>query len=205
MAPSSDQRTTYGGDRTIVIPPEGGTATTTVIDARGVRRALGSDAVQCNVSEGFTLRFGVPSLRGCGGLLPGARGAVPVPLPALTNSASKRAGLFRSRCGRWRFPCPLGTWWTIAHHEPYWEVQFSRQTPMEAVAAVTQALPQLLGDHRHAERIPITSRPQASSRSREGALCALPAVVGDVASVVQAHVAPGRIVRVEDEHRPAHR
>ncbi|MFB6539200.1 DUF317 domain-containing protein [Streptomyces noursei] len=135
----------------------------------------------------------------------GARGAVPVPLPALTNSASKRAGLFRSRCGRWRFPCPLGTWWTIAHHEPYWEVQFSRQTPMEAVAAVTQALPQLLGDHRHAERIPITSRPQASSRSREGALCALPAVVGDVASVVQAHVAPGRIVRVEDEHRPAHR
>ncbi|MFH8681106.1 hypothetical protein [Streptomyces lydicus] len=71
MAPSSDQRTTYGGDRTTVIPPEGGTATTTVIDARGVRRALGSDAVQCNVNEGFTLRFGVPSLRGCGGLLPG--------------------------------------------------------------------------------------------------------------------------------------
>ncbi|MHB6911313.1 SPDY domain-containing protein [Streptomyces sp. DB-54] len=54
---------------------------------------------------------------------------------------------------------PLGTWWTIAHHKPYWEVQFSRQTPMEAVAAVTQALPQLLGDHRHAERIPITDMP----------------------------------------------
>ncbi|MCZ0974349.1 DUF317 domain-containing protein [Streptomyces albulus] len=54
---------------------------------------------------------------------------------------------------------PLGIWWTIAHHEPYWEVQFSRQTPMEAVAAVTQALPQLLGDTRHAERIPITDMP----------------------------------------------
>ncbi|MEV8125394.1 DUF317 domain-containing protein [Streptomyces sp. NPDC085944] len=54
---------------------------------------------------------------------------------------------------------PLGQWWTITHHEPYWEVQFSRQTPLEAVAAVTQTLPQLLGDTRHAERIPITEMP----------------------------------------------
>ncbi|NEB01992.1 DUF317 domain-containing protein [Streptomyces sp. SID13726] len=54
---------------------------------------------------------------------------------------------------------PLGRWWTIAHHEPYWEVQFSQPTPMEAIAAVTQALPQLLGDDRHAERIPITDMP----------------------------------------------
>ncbi|MFE9686751.1 DUF317 domain-containing protein [Streptomyces sp. NPDC006285] len=54
---------------------------------------------------------------------------------------------------------PLGQWWTIAHHEPYWEVQFSRQAPLEAVAAVTQALPQLLGDTRHTERIPITDMP----------------------------------------------
>ncbi|ELS55911.1 DUF317 domain-containing protein [Streptomyces viridochromogenes] len=54
---------------------------------------------------------------------------------------------------------PLGQWWTITHHEPYWAVQFSRQTPLEAVAAVTQALPQLLGDTRHAERIPITEMP----------------------------------------------
>lgn len=54
---------------------------------------------------------------------------------------------------------PLGQWWTIAHHEPYWEVQFSRQSPLEAVAAVTQALPQLLGDTRHADRIPITDMP----------------------------------------------
>ncbi|MET8683717.1 DUF317 domain-containing protein [Streptomyces sp. NPDC004732] len=54
---------------------------------------------------------------------------------------------------------PLGQWWTITHHEPYWEVQFSRQTPLETVAAVTQALPQLLGDTRHAERIPIAGMP----------------------------------------------
>ncbi|MFB6568796.1 polymorphic toxin-type HINT domain-containing protein [Streptomyces noursei] len=33
-------RTTYGGDRTTVIPPEGGTATTTVIDARGQTTGL---------------------------------------------------------------------------------------------------------------------------------------------------------------------
>ncbi|GAA2647525.1 DUF317 domain-containing protein [Streptomyces lunalinharesii] len=54
---------------------------------------------------------------------------------------------------------PLGRWWTIAHHEPYWQMQFSRQAPMEAIAAVTQALPQLLGDTRHAEHIPITDMP----------------------------------------------
>ncbi|WP_407549066.1 DUF317 domain-containing protein [Streptomyces sp. Pv4-95] len=54
---------------------------------------------------------------------------------------------------------PLGRWLTVAHHEPYWEVTFSRQAPLEAVAAVTQALPQLLGDPRHADRIPITDMP----------------------------------------------
>ena len=51
---------------------------------------------------------------------------------------------------------PLGRWVTVAHHEPFWEVMFSGQAPLEAVAAVTQALPQLLGDARHAESIPIT-------------------------------------------------
>ncbi|MFJ6752152.1 DUF317 domain-containing protein [Streptomyces sp. NPDC091266] len=51
---------------------------------------------------------------------------------------------------------PLGRWCTVAHHEPYWEATFSRQSPLEAVAAVTQALPQLLGDARYTERIPIT-------------------------------------------------
>ncbi|MCL7493820.1 DUF317 domain-containing protein [Streptomyces sp. MCA2] len=51
---------------------------------------------------------------------------------------------------------PRGQWVTVAHHEPYWEAVFSRQAPLEAVAAVTQALPQLLGDVRHADRIPIT-------------------------------------------------
>ncbi|MCZ1006869.1 DUF317 domain-containing protein [Streptomyces lydicus] len=51
---------------------------------------------------------------------------------------------------------PRGQWLTVAHHEPYWKATFSRQAPLEAVAAVTQALPQLLGDARHADRIPIT-------------------------------------------------
>ncbi|MFJ2739701.1 DUF317 domain-containing protein [Streptomyces sp. NPDC087440] len=51
---------------------------------------------------------------------------------------------------------PLGQQVTVAHHEPHWEMTFSRQSPLEAVAAVTQALPQLHGDRRHAERIPIT-------------------------------------------------
>ncbi|MFE6979279.1 DUF317 domain-containing protein [Streptomyces sp. NPDC057682] len=54
---------------------------------------------------------------------------------------------------------PLGRWIKVAHHEPYWEAVFSRQAPLEAVAAFTQALPQLLGDDRHAERIPVTREP----------------------------------------------
>lgn len=52
-----------------------------------------------------------------------------------------------------------GMWCTVSHHEPYWQAAFSRQAPLEAVAAVTQALPQLLGDARHAERIPLTEQP----------------------------------------------
>ncbi|MFF4396524.1 polymorphic toxin-type HINT domain-containing protein [Streptomyces sp. NPDC001480] len=36
----STTRTVYGGDRTTVIPPEGGTATTTLVDARGRTTAL---------------------------------------------------------------------------------------------------------------------------------------------------------------------
>ncbi|MFJ6438655.1 DUF317 domain-containing protein [Streptomyces sp. NPDC091416] len=50
-----------------------------------------------------------------------------------------------------------GVWWTIAHHDPYWRMEFSRQTPSEAIASVTQALPQLLGDRRHADRIPLAT------------------------------------------------
>ncbi|MET9294383.1 DUF317 domain-containing protein [Streptomyces sp. NPDC003077] len=50
-----------------------------------------------------------------------------------------------------------GTWWRIAHHDPYWEAEFSRQTPVESLAALSQALPQFLGDRRHAERIPVTT------------------------------------------------
>ncbi|MGW6322835.1 DUF317 domain-containing protein [Streptomyces sp. NPDC055100] len=59
-----------------------------------------------------------------------------------------------------------GAWWTIAHHEPYWQVEFSRQTPIEAVAAVAQALPQLLGDHRHADRIPLATESVADIARR---------------------------------------
>ncbi|MFE7116509.1 DUF317 domain-containing protein [Streptomyces sp. NPDC057654] len=51
---------------------------------------------------------------------------------------------------------PDKPWWSIRNHEPHWTAEFTRQTPAEAVAAVTQSLPQLLGDHRHAERIPLT-------------------------------------------------
>ncbi|WP_413100252.1 DUF317 domain-containing protein [Streptomyces sp. Inha503] len=54
-----------------------------------------------------------------------------------------------------------GQWWSISHHEPFWEAEFTRQTPIEAIAAVTQALPQLIGDHRHADQIPLTTSPLA--------------------------------------------
>ncbi|MFJ4572046.1 DUF317 domain-containing protein [Streptomyces sp. NPDC088846] len=61
-----------------------------------------------------------------------------------------------------------GLWWTIAHHEPYWHAEFSRQTPIEAVAAVTQALPQVLSDHRHADRIPLTTEDVAHIAKTSG-------------------------------------
>jgi hypothetical protein len=44
----------------------------------------------------------------------------------------------------------FGKWWTVTHHgKQDWRAAFTRQTPAEAIAAVTQSLPQLLGDHRH--------------------------------------------------------
>ncbi|MGW7363977.1 DUF317 domain-containing protein [Streptomyces sp. NPDC054841] len=52
-----------------------------------------------------------------------------------------------------------GQWWSVAHHEPFWEAQFTRQTPIEVVAAVTQSLPQLIGDHRHSGQNPLTHLP----------------------------------------------
>ncbi|MCM2410753.1 DUF317 domain-containing protein [Streptomyces sp. RKAG290] len=61
-----------------------------------------------------------------------------------------------------------GVWWTIAHHEPYWKIEFSRQTPIEAIASVTQALPQLTGDRRHAERIPLSTEPLAHLAETNG-------------------------------------
>ncbi|WP_446038088.1 DUF317 domain-containing protein [Streptomyces sp. SID1121] len=50
-----------------------------------------------------------------------------------------------------------GRWWSVTHHEPFWEAQFTRRTPIEAIAALTQALPQLNGDHRHIDRIPLAT------------------------------------------------
>ncbi|MDX3855630.1 DUF317 domain-containing protein [Streptomyces sp. AK02-01A] len=47
-----------------------------------------------------------------------------------------------------------GQRWSVSHHEPFWETKFTRQTPIEAIAAVTQALPQL--GHRHGDQIPHT-------------------------------------------------
>lgn len=52
---------------------------------------------------------------------------------------------------------PDGLWWKIENVEPHWQIQISRQAPTEAVSAVAQSLPQLLGDHRHAEQISITT------------------------------------------------
>ncbi|MFD5108941.1 DUF317 domain-containing protein [Streptomyces cinereoruber] len=50
-----------------------------------------------------------------------------------------------------------GTWWTIQHPDPLWKITASHLTPLEPLAAITQALPQLLGDTRHVDRIPLTS------------------------------------------------
>jgi hypothetical protein len=72
-----------------------------------------------------------------------------------------------------------GRWWSIAHHEPFWEARFTRQTPIEAIAAVTQDLPQLLGDDRHIEQIPLTNSTVAQIAAlnhwgREGSTFASP-------------------------------
>lgn len=61
-----------------------------------------------------------------------------------------------------------GVWWTIAHHEPYWQVEFGRQAPAEAIASVTQALPQLLGDRRHADRVPLATESVADLAKSSG-------------------------------------
>nr|WP_185907297.1 DUF317 domain-containing protein [Streptomyces sp. WAC04770] len=59
-------------------------------------------------------------------------------------------------------------WWTISHHEPFWQAQFSQQTPVETIAARTQALPQMLGDDRYADRIPMTGQTTAGIARAEG-------------------------------------
>ncbi|CAO0837415.1 hypothetical protein SMICM17S_11124 [Streptomyces microflavus] len=59
-------------------------------------------------------------------------------------------------------------WWTIAHHEPLWRAEFTRQVPVEAIAAVTQTLPQVLGDDRYADRIPFANEYPASIAKNHG-------------------------------------
>ncbi|WP_405928127.1 DUF317 domain-containing protein [Streptomyces griseus] len=61
-----------------------------------------------------------------------------------------------------------GVWWRIEHHEPFWRAEFTRQVPVEAIAAVAQALPQVLGDHRHADRIPFADEYPAQIAKRHG-------------------------------------
>ncbi|RZD82177.1 DUF317 domain-containing protein [Streptomyces albidoflavus] len=48
---------------------------------------------------------------------------------------------------------PDGRWWTVQDHQADWTAQFTGQTPVEAVTALLQALPNTLGDTRHAHRI----------------------------------------------------
>ncbi|MCT6780454.1 DUF317 domain-containing protein [Streptomyces sp. CS7] len=59
-------------------------------------------------------------------------------------------------------------WWTIAHHEPFWHAEFTRQVPVETIAAVTQTLPQVLGDDRYADRIPSANEYPASIAKGRG-------------------------------------
>ncbi|MEV3898403.1 DUF317 domain-containing protein [Streptomyces anulatus] len=61
-----------------------------------------------------------------------------------------------------------GLWWTISHHEPFWQAQLSRQTPVEAISALTQALPQMLGDDQYADRIPVTDQTTANAARAGG-------------------------------------
>ncbi|WP_406738927.1 DUF317 domain-containing protein [Streptomyces sp. NBC_00853] len=61
-----------------------------------------------------------------------------------------------------------GTWWTIAHHDPLWKITATHRTPLEPLSAITQALPQLLGDTRHADRIPLTARSVAEISDLNG-------------------------------------
>ncbi|MFE9686748.1 DUF317 domain-containing protein [Streptomyces sp. NPDC006285] len=63
---------------------------------------------------------------------------------------------------------PHGPWWRISHHEPYWQAQFGRHTPIEAIAAFAQALPQFLGDTRHADRIPLATSTLVESARLNG-------------------------------------
>ncbi|MET9564728.1 DUF317 domain-containing protein [Streptomyces tauricus] len=63
---------------------------------------------------------------------------------------------------------PHSPWWRISHHEPYWQAQFGRHTPIEAVAAFAQALPQFLGDARHADRIPLSTNTLVESARLNG-------------------------------------
>ncbi|WUH90395.1 DUF317 domain-containing protein [Streptomyces sp. NBC_00433] len=95
---------------------------------------------------------------------------------------------------------PLGHWVTVAHHEPYWEAAFSRQTPLEAVAAVTQALPQLLGDTRHSDHIPITDVPLGRLADLHGWAAGDKGVLTSPDRYCRLEHAPGQEIRWQVEH-----
>ncbi|AJE87399.1 hypothetical protein SLNWT_7023 [Streptomyces albus] len=63
---------------------------------------------------------------------------------------------------------PRGRLWTITHHEADWRIQLSQHTPVEAVAAVAQALPQTLGDNRYRDRIPLIDMPLENIAAANG-------------------------------------
>jgi hypothetical protein len=50
------------------------------------------------------------------------------------------------------------SYWRISHHDPFWQIDCSRETPIEAITAMLGVLPQFLGERRHAQRFSVTQR-----------------------------------------------
>ncbi|MFF0740614.1 DUF317 domain-containing protein [Streptomyces sp. NPDC004111] len=46
-----------------------------------------------------------------------------------------------------------GEWWTVTHQEPFWQAEFTRQAPIEAIGVMLYHLPQITGDHRFAAEV----------------------------------------------------
>ncbi|MEU8522415.1 DUF317 domain-containing protein [Streptomyces sp. NPDC048577] len=91
---------------------------------------------------------------------------------------------------------PDGTWWTISHPDPFWQVTAMCQTPLEALAGITQVLPQLLGDTRYASRIPLAERSVAEIADINGWTAHGTSFTSPDGHCVMQH-APGSAWRVE--------